>query len=179
MAFVVEDGTGLAAANSFTSAAEARAYWLEQGVVLAQADTAGAGVVSLETALVEAARYMELLYKRRYKGTIQFPPTTSPVFAGQALSFPRLCLYDHNGYLVTGVPKQVKAAQAEYMRRALASPLLPDPTQAGNLTMNRNKVGPIETEQQFVPGSVQLTKPYPAADVLLAEFLYTGSYSYR
>lgn len=179
MAFVVEDGTGLAAANSYTSATTARAYWLEQGVVLAQADSAAPGVVSLQTALIEACRYMELRYRGRYRGRIEFPPTTDPVFAGQALSFPRVCLYDANGYPVAGVPVRVQAAQAEYMRRALASPLLPDPTQAGNLTMDRNKVGPIETEQQFIPGSVQITKPYPAADLLLREFLYSGNYSYR
>ena len=178
MAFVVEDGTGLENANSYISAADARAYWIEQAVVFTQADTAAAGIVSLETALIAAARYMELRFRSRYRGCIEFPPSDDGVFTGQALAFPRLNLYNFDGYLVTGVPLKVQQAQAEYMKRVLdAGPtsLLPDPTQAGN--MIREKVGPIETE--YTPGSVQIIHPYPTADNLLREFLYSGTYSTR
>lgn len=178
MAFVVEDGTGLATANAYISAANARAYWLEQGVTFAQADTAGSGVVSLETGIIAATRYMEQRFRPLYKGTIQFPPTTSPAFAGQGLSFPRLCLYDVNGYLVTGVPLRIAQACAEYMKRALTAELMPDPTLAGNLTSKTVKAGPVETSFTLVPGTI-IIKPYPTADALISEFIRTGRYSYR
>jgi DnaT-like ssDNA binding protein len=179
MAFLVEDGTGLAAANAYITATEGRAYWSEQGVVFTQSDSAGAGVASLQTAIVAATRYIETRFRARFKGEIQFPPASDGSFAGQALSFPRLCLYDVNGYPVTGIPRLLKYATAEYMKRALTADLLPDPTQSGNLIMNREQVGPLETEQQFSPGSVQIIFPYPAADFLLDEFIYSGNYCIR
>lgn len=178
MAFVVEDGTGLATANAYTSAAAARSYWIEQGVVLTPLDTAAPGVVSLETGIIAATRYMEQRFRGRYKGTIQFPPTTSPVFAGQGLSFPRLCLYDVNGYLITGVPVRVAQACAEYMKRAITADLMPDPTLAGNLTSKTVKAGPIETSFTLNPGNI-IIKPYPTADALISEFIRSGRYTYR
>lgn len=178
MAIVVEDGTGLVNANAYISAAAARQYWLDQAVVLTPLDSAAPGVLSLETCIIAATRYIELRFRSRFKGTIQFPPVVGG-FAGQALSFPRLCLYDVNGYPLSGVPVRMAQACAEYMRRAIAADLLPDPTQAGNLTANLTKVGPIETSQSFTPGSVQVLKPYPTADGLIAEFITTGTYAIR
>jgi hypothetical protein len=173
MAFVVEDGTGKVDANSYESVANARAYWLDVGVTFTQTDQV------LQQSLVASTRYIELRYGSRFKGEPEFPATENPVFAGQALSFPRLCLVNRYGVAVTGVPVQVRHATSEYMKRALTAELAPDPSLAGNLISNREKVGPLETEVVFVPGSVPRFKPYPTADALLIEFIYSSDVCYR
>lgn len=170
MSFLVEDGTGLASANSYASVAEARAYWIDRGVTFTQGDPA------LQVALVLSTDYIELRFAGRFKGCIQFPPTQSPVFLGQRLSFPRLYVYDRNGYCITGVPQKVKDTTAEYMSRVLANgSLMPDPTNDPTVTME--KIGPIMTS--FLPGATQIVKPYPTADRLLSEFMFTGGYAMR
>jgi len=101
----------------------------------------------------------------------------SDVVRAQPLSFPRLGLYDRDGVRVIGVPQRVKFAVAEYSVRARAAVLAPDPafdTTGGVLTRVRKKVGPIETDKAFTPGTagVGLLRPYPAADRFLAEYLH-------
>jgi hypothetical protein len=182
MAFIVEDGTGLSGATAYISAANARAYWLDVGVTFAAPDSVPsvAFPVTLQMALIAAARYMELRFKYRWKGTKQFPATTTPAFAGQGLSWPRLCVYrpDDGCNPVVGVPIEVIQANAEYMRRALVAELVTDPTIAPNITMQREKVGPLETEVQMLPYTPIFT-PYPTADSLIVGLMYTGNYCVR
>lgn len=177
MAFVVEDGTGLATANAYISAADARAYWLDVGVTFSQPDSVAtiAFPITLQAAIVAATRYMELRFKNRFKGFKEFPATEEPVFAGQGLSFPRIELYDREGLTIKGVPQGIRNACAEYMSRVFVAPLAPDPE--GQAHVVREKIGPLETE--FVPGSLPKFKPYPTADGLLSEFVYSGGYCTR
>lgn len=93
----------------------------------------------------------------------------------QPLQFPRDLLYSYDGRLITGVPAKVKQATAEYAVRSLSAALAPDPTVNDSLvpvTRSRVKAGPIEEDVTFAAGGVpRLTKQYPAADLLLSEFL--------
>ncbi len=177
MAFVVEDGTGLATANAYISVADARAYWSDVGVTFSQPDSTPTATfpITLQMAIVAATRYMELRFKSRFKGFKQFPSTVDPVFAGQALPWPRVEVYDREGYVIEGVPLGIRHACAEYMSRVFVAPLAPDPDDRSNL--KREKIGPIEFE--FVPGGFPKFKPYPTADGLLAEFTYSGGYCTR
>lgn len=162
MAFVVEDGTGLANANAYCTPTEARTYWTDRGVTFAQNDG------QLQVAIILATDYIENRHKRNFKG--------EPQFDGQRLAFPRLCVYDHTGKAYEGVPEPVKFATAEYMSRALSAALVPDPTLG--LPVVREKIGPIETE--FLPGATPIYQPYPTADSLLKDLLYAvGSYTTR
>ena len=104
--------------------------------------------------------------------------TTLTVFTGgldggpQPLSFPRLYLYDREGYAVTGVPLKLKQATAEYAVRAAAGvPLVSDPSGVGVL---REKVGPIEVEYTDLSYSGIVITPYPAADRLLRDYLMSA-----
>ena len=76
MAIIMEDGTGLANANSFISVAGADAYWTE---VTMPALWASASNSEKEAALVQATRYMEKRFGTRYKGSRQqeFPPMSA------------------------------------------------------------------------------------------------------
>jgi hypothetical protein len=97
----------------------------------------------------------------------------------QPLSFPRRYLYDRLGNEIDGIPKKLKDAISEYAVRAHASTLDPDPViddSASQIKRTKDKVGPIESEIEYVEGTYGrvLIKPYPAADRLLRDFLITG-----
>jgi len=162
VAFVVEDGTGLAGANAYCTAAEMRSYWTDRGVTFAQNDA------TLQIAIILGTDYIENRHKRNFKGL--------PQFDGQRLAFPRVYIYDHTGKEFVGVPEPLKFATAEYAKRSLTSSLVPDPILG--LPVIREKIGPIETE--FLPGATPIYQPYPTADSLLKDLLYAvGSYATR
>lgn len=160
MAFVAEDGTGLALANSLATVEFADAYFAERGVT----GWAGTTVVK-QQALVRATDYVETRWGRRGKfmGQAQFDV--------QALSFPRLYI-NEDGV----VPEGIQKAVSEYALRALTKTLLSDPPvdATGRLpSLLRSKVGPIETEKRFADGAaVELFKDMPAADLLLRPYIY-------
>ncbi len=99
----------------------------------------------------------------------------SDVGKRQPLSFPRLDLIDKDSIRITGMPDRLKQAVAEYAVRSRSATLRPDPTvddTGAEVTLKREKVGPIEEETQYrVGGTIATAKPYPAADALIEEFL--------
>jgi hypothetical protein len=166
MAFVAEDGTGLANANSLCDVTFARTYFQDRGVVAWDA----ADVDLQRAALIKATDYVEGRWGAKFVGDQQYPGV-------QALSFPRLYI-DSDGVVPVGVRKAV----AEYALRALSAPLAADPkVDASGLKVisSTKKVGPIETATTYQPGAVQPFKPYPAADMLLRPFLPSMNGTYR
>lgn len=161
MAFVVEDGTGLSAATSYVSVAEFKSYHGDRGnLIEACRDT------DIEKALIRATDYVEARWRHRFKGR--------RLAGDQALSFPRIGLFDEEFRLVEGLPARLKSATHEYGLRALSGSLLPDPTtDASSLRVRRQKrrVGPIETETEYQQDPERLLKPYPAADRLLRGYV--------
>jgi hypothetical protein len=92
----------------------------------------------------------------------------------QPLSFPRLALYDHENFLVCGMPRKLLQATAEYAVRSAASPLQPDPDvlPGGQVIEKREKVSVIEEVTVWAEGGrPTISVPYPAADELLSDFL--------
>lgn len=164
MAFTVEDGTGVADANSYTTDTFADAYFADRN----DATWAAADTVSKQTALIKATDYIELRFKDRWKGILAPEATT--------LSFPRQYMYDRKGQIIDfatdGIPTDIQKATAEYALRALSADLLPDPTVADSgqaIKRTFDKVGPIETEVEYEGGASRpdLIRPYPTADRLL------------
>lgn len=151
MTFVVEDGTGLANANSYISVPDADAYFADRGI----AAWTGSNTVK-EQALVRATDFIETVYGQRFRGSV--------VTESQALSFPRYITDEDE------VPTSLKRATCEYALRALSATLLPDPTvDATGLPLlgKTTIVGPIETTVKYGGNVPALTKNYPAADMLL------------
>lgn len=93
----------------------------------------------------------------------------------QRLQFPRVQLYDDQRLQVLGVPHKVKKAAVEYALRAINGTLSPDPVlhESGLRQIGiKTKVGAIEEEYLFADFTdIQITKPYPAADRLLQEYV--------
>lgn len=141
---IVEDGTGKADANSYTSVSYA------DGFFLARANAAWAALTTeqKEAALIQATDYLDSTYIGSWLGN----RSTSD----QALAWPR------DGVVVDGVllasnsiPARLQAACCELANRAAVAPLLTDESR----TVVRKKVDVLETE--YSPHASQQTQ-YPA-----------------
>lgn len=139
--FTIQDDTGTVEnANAYTDEAFVRAYWTDRGVDLSAKSDA-----EIEALIIQASNYIDIRYT--YKG--------APL-AGrdQTTAFPREYLYDAQGYLVEGVPREVKAACAEYANAAISGSLTTNTVaSASNLIEKRTKVGPIEKAEKYSEGS--------------------------
>lgn len=170
MAFVVEDETGLADANAYITVQEYKDYHADRG------NSTSGTATALQQAIVKATDYMEQRWGQSFLGNKEFKET-------QALSFPRINLFDRDGVLVVGLPTKLKNACAEYAALALTQALFltvpPDATGL-QVTLEKNKVGPIEIEKRFDAGEVTSnTVKYPEADKWLAEYILTGGHAIR
>lgn len=94
----------------------------------------------------------------------------------QPLEWPRIRIRDRASVVVEGVPVRVQESTAEYAFRADTAKLDPDPVvdaTGARVTGSKTKVGPIETSTKFAEETgIQITKPYPAADRLLQEYIF-------
>lgn len=166
MAFVIEDGTGISNANALVSDTEFDDYWTDRGTTFS-GGTAPELLALKKVAIINATSYMENRFRTRFKGTREFQD--------QALSFPRLHLYDEDGRIVLGLPDRLKHACIEYAFRALNNDLAPDPiVDATGLKVikTKEKVGPIVEEIEYAEtSSAAIYNPYPTADALLQEYL--------
>lgn len=159
---VVEDGTGLAAANTYAVFADMDAYHSIRG----NTDWADATESDKVVALVRATDYIDRRFD--FKGYLANPDD-------QALSFPRITIYDSEGRDQSDVvPPQIVDAVAEYVLQVLQDPnnadLMPDlEDQSGKfITMEREKIGPIEEETRYSEDKGTSTvKSYPYADRII------------
>lgn len=194
MTLVVEDGNGLPTANSYADVAFADAYFSTRGVA------AWTGSNSLkEAALIRATDYIDVVWGPKFLGTKAFTYPDDPT-TDQALEFPRdsrtafignssysdiQFIYGTSAYQGTqptkpvAMPVCLKKSCCEYALRALAAALLVDPARDDSgamITSKTETVGPIsETTQFYATGGIEITQPYPAADLLLKPLLRSGS----
>ncbi|MGB0972784.1 MAG: DnaT-like ssDNA-binding protein, partial [Mycobacterium sp.] len=143
MALTVEDGTGLAAAESYASAAEAIAYLDAHAASGSSNVFTAASTPDQEIALRAATDYLDGNYSSRWLGY-----RANQV---QALDWPRSDVTDIDGYAIasTTVPQRLKDATAELALRFIATSsghdtqrLQPDQTPpVGQVTVKRTKAG--------------------------------------
>lgn len=160
MAFIVEDGSVVAGANSYATLAYALSYFADQG-----RSSEFAGTQEQQQGwLVQGTSYINLRWAGRFAST--------PFTAAQSLPFPRDA-GDGNAWM----PDLLVQATCEYAARAKRGPLAPDPTvdaTGHTVVMTGRKVGPIERTFAVAPGSRPGTwRSYPAADALIAPLLLT------
>lgn len=136
MTIVVEDGTGLASANSYVSGDELATYCEDRAITLASSDDD-----AIEAALVRATAAIDGGYRMAFPGY-------RASARDQALEWPRLAAYDYEGILIDGtsVPPEVKQATCETAIRELADPgsMTPDLERGGFI--RRMKAGSVEIE---------------------------------
>jgi len=160
LSLIVEDGTGLANAESYISVADADTRHANLGNTAWSLLTTQAK----EAALRNATIYMVRVYRQRWTG---YRVKIAPVM--QALDWPRYGVeVDHFPVHYDIVPADIANACADLALKAASGDLAPDLSQG----VIREKVGPIETE--YNRGSPQYTR-YRAIDMMLAPYLTGGS----
>lgn len=193
MAFLVEDGSGIAGANAYVAIQDFIDYWSDRGVEIDPiSDNDRASII------IRATDYIDKRFGKRFRG---FKKQHD-----QGLEWPRLDAEDDSGYEFDGVPKELQHACIEYALRAFYAvkfelspdPALPFPTRdtlgtgsteaAGFVKEKSEKVGPIEEKTKLAePKDMALllsgtsTVPglyipaYPAADMLISRLLKSGT----
>lgn len=160
---VVEDGTGLASANSYLSLADANSYFeaRRNPETWSSADES-----AREQALRVGTDYLDSKYGDQWVGIRSTK--------AQALDWPRALAYDVDGYPieVDEVPKRLKHATAEMALRYLTAPdeLLPDVAQDDQgIASESNTVGPISQSVSYQGG-----KAYSKRFTQVERLLKTG-----
>lgn len=149
---IVEDGTGVANANSFVSVEDARTYAEARGVEFPADDDEVASM------LIRAADYLEA-QECRFQGK-----RTS---SSQALAWPRTgVVLNCDDVPPNVIPKSLIAAQVQ-LAMAIAAGFDLQPNISPQDYVTREKVGPIETEYAD-PVSVGIMPTFTAANALLA-----------
>lgn len=152
MAFEVQDPTTpTSTANSYISVDEFKDYHDDRG-----GDYSAMTDPEIEQALVRATDYMDIRWE--YQGY--------DVDSDQSTQVPRDGVYDNNGYLIEGIPNDIKKACAEYAMIAADQDLAMNPTQnAGGIVKSlREKVDVIETEVVYKDGVRYAAPIYPIPD---------------
>jgi len=148
VALIIEDGSGVANANSYADLDFIRAYAASRRVELPEDD-------DVEGFAIDA---MDAIEARKYQGVRSYPGL-------QPLSFPRIGVVTEEGeYAPDAVPTLLKRAQAQLVvYRAAGIDLFP----AGNAepAIKRDKTGPLETE--YFEGGGDPSPSIPLADILL------------
>lgn len=195
MAFVVEDGSGNPLSNAYTALQSFKDHHDDRG-----RDYSAFTDPAIQNAIVKATDYVDKRFGKRFRGVRRSHD--------QGLEWPRLDAFDDDGFLLQGsdtVPRNLQKAVSEYaliVLRLSSGELLPLPAppfatidettgavsggQSGQIIRNREKVGPLETEQWYsdkaktnsgstgVKSSIvdDLNIPdYPRADLWIEELL--------
>jgi len=175
---VVEDGTSKSDANGYVSAAFVDTYHDDRG----NTDWTPLSPDDKARAIIKATDYIDKRFGRQFRG---FRSQKA-----QALEWPRTGAFDNDSYAYTSediIPRQLQKACSEYALRTIAkSELAPDPTTSGigAVTMEKEVIGPIETERRYDGSLIRNTNStllsdsnipeYPAADLWIEELLTTG-----
>lgn len=175
---IVEDGSSDPTANGYISTSFADTYHDDR------ANTAWAALVADDKAraIIKATDYIDKRFGRQFRG---FRSQKA-----QALEWPRTGAFDNDSYAYTFediIPRQLQKACAEYALRTIAKPeLAPDPTISGigAVIMEKEVIGPIETEKRYSGSLLRNTNSvllsdanipeYPAADLWIEELLTTS-----
>ena len=160
--FIVEDGTGLANANSFASVDEFKQYWSDRG-----SDLSAYADAQIEQNLVKATQYIDKNF--RYIG---MKPSST-----QALNWPRWYAYSEEGYVYSGVPKDIISATCEASLLSLQGLSLFASSESGIAEKTEN-VGPVETTYKYQ--STQNGRvAYQAVQIYLKDLIRSKSHRIR
>ena len=169
--FTVEDGTGLAAANSYATVEEADAYI----PTIYGPSTAWAGLDTegRQTCLIQATQYLDNMYQGQWRG--------SRANDTQALAWPRSSVEDDDGYLVDwqSLPAKLKQACCEMaLRVATGDVLHAVVTNPGSIIQESKSVGPITVSKTYA-GAKPAGYEYPKIGKLLKSLIQVGGRLYR
>lgn len=156
MALTVEDGTGLAGAESYVSVAEADTYHTDRGN---SAWTDIAATATKEAYLRDAVAFLDGVYESRFRGRRKERL--------QALAWPRVGFIDSDGFRWDSdeVPVPIKRAQMELALRRIDGELGKDESR-GESRFRDIKAGPVTIRYREHASSP--SSRYPEVEVKLA-----------
>lgn len=165
MALVVEDGTGLINAEAYISVADADTYHINYTGSSSWTTSTPTTAVK-ERTLRRAALALDGENVLRWKGHRQSK--------GQALDWPRNNVKDSSGFFIDSnvIPEDLRRANAELALREITDSdgILPDIDENGRIKREKIKVGPIESDVEFLGGARPSTL-YTAVKVLLRDLI--------
>lgn len=162
MALTVEDGSGLADAESYVSASDCASYASARGLTFPASPPDAA-----EAALRRATAYLDNTYRTRFPGQRKR-------FRLQALEWPRVGVVDMNGFPVADdeIPSEIIRATCEAAVRELAVPGSLNPDVTPGKVKKSAKVGDIAVEYAVGGGGVASQQPIsPVIDGILAALI--------
>lgn len=109
---IVEDGSGMVAANAYASLVDVLDYWTARNDNTLSALATDA---LRDGAVIRATQFIDLMWGERFKGYKEFEV--------QSLEWPRDGVLTREGWAVSGVPPAVVTATAELARLAVGGPL--------------------------------------------------------
>jgi len=152
MAFTPQNDDGsVADANAYISVAFFTEYHADR------AQTYTGDNAAIQAAIIRATQYLDTRFT--FVGRV--------TDVDQTTQWPRLGARDSNDRIREGIPREIKAACAEYARIALAQTLNPNPTQdetGARIKSTSSKAGPVSEAITYVDGSVVKLPKYPIAD---------------
>lgn len=143
MALVVEDGTGLASANSYVALADFISYAAAR---LHRATVAAADDATRTAALITATQLIDTYI--RFHG--------SRLTTTQALEWPRSGVTDRDGNTITGLPQRLLDATCELAAASLSEDRTAPDSKAG---MTRLKADSLEIEWDAARKPVKAVMP--------------------
>lgn len=162
MALTVEDGTGLANADSYDSLVNIQLYLANFGLNTAwDLLTTSAQEIAART----ATKYLDTMYGPRWAGIKSSQD--------QALDWGRRDVYDFSGRLIDPgeVPTKIKNATALLAVKSTTESLYSDVTNPGLIKEIEQKIpGPLEQRIEYLGGASQ-HKQFTEVEDLLSEFL--------
>lgn len=165
MAIVVEDGSGLANADSYISVADADTYHAAQGnpSTWSTSDTE-----EKEAALRVATAYLDNRFGLRWAGR--------RINQTMALAWPRYEVVDRDGWTVssTAVPTGIKNATAYVALKVReGDTLVPDVDAGTDAVAESVTVGSISISSTY-SGAPTTAPYYPTVDLMLRDLAYPG-----
>lgn len=156
---IVEDGTGLAAANAYVSEAELETYAEAHGLTLPTTDA--------ETGIVRASAWVDAIYGPRFPGQ-------RVNGRDQGLGWPRTHAYDDASELIPSdvVPVEVKNATCEAALREMTTVGILTPDIAVGPAVRRKSLGSMEIEYAVADGARATAPGFPKIDAIMAPLLW-------
>jgi hypothetical protein len=161
MSLIVEDGTGLATAESYIDVAFFTSYFADRGI------TISISVTEIEQNLRKGTEYIDIRWGRFFPGTI--------LNEDQALAMP-------TDYFVIPLPLALRRACAEFSYFAISNTLFinnDNVTSGSGIKSIREEVGPIRTETVYTGAGLGASgKTHPSitkGDSLMRQLTFAGN----
>jgi len=166
MALIVEDGTGLANADSYLSEADCDTYNTKYVISTAWS---GGTTANKEKALRLATQFLDAMYQLRWKG--------SKINDVMSLDWPRNSVYDRDCFWIASdaVPQAVKNATAEMAIDIITNgEPMPNQENSGMISEKEVRVGPLMERIKYQGGNPPATY-YRKTDKLVSELVEWGT----